>query len=319
MKKLILLLFCLPIMAIAQQPFGYHANWYFTYWEFGAEGYKHIEHVGDTNMHGMNWLAFDVTGTFQLRTGPGPNDYIKASNVDFGSLYFATRNDSVFRLWNDTIPYLLYDFSAGIGDSWQYAPADTGWGCPDAPIATVVEIGYDTIQGQAFKYWNISLPGDTFLIQGQPQYQTSTLYALHTKIYKDFGYTWFNNLFDISPNPCNGIVFKTAQLNWYQMRCFSNDSASIQLSSQACNYWSFIGVDEYALANTKIYPNPTEKAFTIQSETPITRVEIYSLQGQKLGETTTTELIELPPASGVYLISIYFENGMVTTQKVIKR
>jgi hypothetical protein len=78
-------------------------------------------------------------------------------------------------------------------------------------------------------------------------------------------------------------------------------------------------VDEYALALTKIYPNPTEKAITIQSEKPIERVEIYSLQGQKIGETTFTERIDLPEAAGVYFLSIQFENGNISTQKVVKQ
>ena len=124
MKKIVLAFF-LPVTLLAQNEFGYHATWYFGYSEYGYNGYKKITHVSDTTMLGFDWLKFEVTGVSETRTGPGPNDISQSKNVVFDPIYLATRNDSVFRLWNNDSLYLLYDFSADVGDKWECAPRDT--------------------------------------------------------------------------------------------------------------------------------------------------------------------------------------------------
>ena len=316
MKKLILVVFLLPVMVVAQQPFGYNATWHFTYSAFGYNGYKQVSYNRDSVINGQTWQVFTVTGLSELRTGPGPNDIIQDTNVVFPDVMLSTRNDSVFYMDAQNAVHPLYDFNAGVGDKWRFAYPTTTLGCYAMPEATVTSIGYDTINGLGYKYWEITNPMDTFIIQNQKFYMCASGYCLPTKIYQHIGTNWHSELFTPSPNICNG---NSITLAYHQLRCFSNGSINVNFTQKACDYWSLISVDEYALAQTKIYPNPTEKAITIQSEKPIELVEIYSLQGQKLGETTFTERIELPEAAGVYLLSIHFNNGFISTQKVVKQ
>jgi hypothetical protein len=319
MKRILLLVALLPTLLIAQTPFGYHATWYYEFSDFGFEGYKKISHVGDTTMLGFDWLTFDVTGLNQIRTGAGPNDLIQIPNAKFGSMYFATRNDSVFRLLNDSTPYLLYDFSAQIGDSWQFAPLDTNFGCDSIPKATVLAIGYDTIAGRGVQYWDISNVMDSVSYGGgPPSYQCFSARCLHSRIYRNFGSGFYTTLFEAEPNFCNGVVIKTMWINYNYMRCFSDDSLTIQLTTKACDYWSLIGLEEENLASFKIYPNPSSGWVTLDAEQAISQVEITDITGRKLAVYKNQTSFDLPLPSGLYLLTVTFKNGEVAVQKVVR-
>lgn len=317
MKWLVTFLF-LPLLSLAHQPFGYHATWYYEFSDFGFEGYKKITHVGDTNMYGLNWLTFQVTGLNQIRTGPGPNDLIQMPNASWPNIYLATRNDSVFRLLNDSTPYLLYDFSAQIGDSWQFAPLDTNYGCDSIPRATVLNIGFDTINSQIVKYWDITNRMDTVYYGGTPVYQCYSGRCLHSRIYRSFGSGFYTTLFEAEPNLCNGAVIKTMWTNYNYMRCYSDDSINIQLTTQACDYWSLISIDEFKQSELTFYPNPTSDYVVIESELKISEIAVYDIYGQHLQDFANTNTILLDGPSGTYLLFIRFKDGSQSISKVTK-
>lgn len=314
MKKILLTLF-LPITLLAQSEFGYHATWYFDYSELGFYGYKKITHVGDTTMLGLDWLKFEVTGVSEIRTGPGPNDISQDTNAVFDPIYVATRNDSVFRLWDTDSLYLLYDFNAGIGDKWQFAPHDTSHGCDSLPIATVQNLGTEIIDSQNVNFMDVSFPMDTVNYGGNPNYQVVSNASLSSRIYPEFGSTHYNALFEASPNLCDGSSF---QLSNYNLRCFSNDNIAINLTSQACHYWKYIGLDELEAVELKVYPNPTNGLINIEAEYEVEDVEIYSLDGQLLHTAHHSEVIELPQPTGIYVIKISFKGGLQLVRKVVK-
>lgn len=66
-----------------------------------------------------------------------------------------------------------------------------------------------------------------------------------------------------------------------------------------------------------LYPNPATDYFTIEMESEIKSVEIYSLQGQKV-LTSTTKNVTIPNLSkGMYLVRIEDSNKAISTQKLI--
>lgn len=69
-----------------------------------------------------------------------------------------------------------------------------------------------------------------------------------------------------------------------------------------------------------LYPNPVDDVFTINSEIPLTKVEIYSLLGKKETEVTTDfEAIQVNNLSnGVYVVRIVSDKG-ITFRKLIKK
>lgn len=316
MKRLLFLALLFPATIFAQNEFGYHATWYFSYGGYGEFGYKKVSHVRDTTMHGMNWLKFEVTGFEAMKTGPNSGDYrIVDSNKVYPSLFLATRNDSVFRVSNNS-PYLLYDFNAQVGDRWQFAPIDTSMGCDSVPVATVREVGYDTLDGQVVRFMEIDFPMDTVKYGGTPNYQPMCGKLMNSRVYPDFGSLSSVYLFRPRPNACDGSI-----LDFYvghSFNCFTNDSISINFTNQACDFVPFISVKEYETISFEVYPNPTNGLVNIQTEEKVSKVEIYSLDGQKLLETIQTENIELPASSGMYVLAIYFEDGERVVTKVVR-
>ena len=309
MNKIIFLVFLFPLPGFSQTPFGYHATWYFSYSEFGYGGYKKMSHISDTTMFDLDWLKFEVTGLREWRTGPYPNDILRDTSATFDPIYLATKNDSVFRLLNDTTPYLLYDFSGGVGDEWQFAPQDSAFGCDSLAVARIVNMGIEVYGSDTVSYIEIDQPQDTSGFR----YMADNI--LPPKIFKEFGSMSYSGLFHPSPNSCDGSII---DLNMQNIRCFSNDHVSINFTSIACDYW-YISADEYSYVDFKIFPNPAHDIISIEVEGEVKLVEILSLRGKKLLESKSTEKIKLPEAAGVYLVVVYTSDGGKRVSKVVKR
>ncbi len=81
-----------------------------------------------------------------------------------------------------------------------------------------------------------------------------------------------------------------------------------------------VSIDDERLAKgLNLYPNPVTNILTIDSETPLTKVEIYSILGKKVKEINS-DLNSIPTnnlSNGVYYIRIHSEKG-ITTKKMIK-
>lgn len=76
------------------------------------------------------------------------------------------------------------------------------------------------------------------------------------------------------------------------------------------------------VANTfKVYPNPFNAQITIDNNEKLTRVVISNIAGQKVidVEYPTREIRTANLVSGIYVISLYTENGIVKTERMIKR
>lgn len=282
-------------MVIAQQkPFGYHARWIFDYDEAGFQGLDSLYHEKDTLYLGENW------------------QYLRRSFGNNGNMLVQTVNDTVFWL-QDGQKVILYDFNAGIGQSWGFAIQDTGAWCKDLPTATVVSTGFDTISGVAIPYQIVEDVMDT--LPPGPQYRCSSIYCLDGKISKRMGR--FDLLLQPDFNACNGIILKNTSQYIYNLRCFQDDSISINFTQHSCK--TGIGLDEDEKAVFSIFPNPATDYITLQTENKVTQVEIYNLVGQLQASTQRTDLIEMPTASGLYIVKIWFTDGSVATNKLVRQ
>ncbi len=77
-------------------------------------------------------------------------------------------------------------------------------------------------------------------------------------------------------------------------------------------------IDNLNNTDLSLYPNPTNNTINIVSEREITKLVIMDLTAKQIGETTGRVIDFSAFASGVYLVNIYWENGAVTTRKVMK-
>ena len=89
--------------------------------------------------------------------------------------------------------------------------------------------------------------------------------------------------------------------------------------SEDCGY--SLSIDDDLLAKgLNLYPNPVTNILTIDSEIPLTRVEIYSMLGKKVKEINSdfNSIRTNSLSNGVYIFKIYSENG-IATKKLIKK
>jgi len=98
-------------------------------------------------------------------------------------------------------------------------------------------------------------------------------------------------------------------------------SATLSAQSDA-NHRDAAGVkDNFALNDVvSMYPNPVENYLTVRSNSPITKVEVYSLLGDLVKNVKTNfSRIDLRNLnSGIYMIKIH-SNQFFVTKKLIKK
>jgi hypothetical protein len=87
------------------------------------------------------------------------------------------------------------------------------------------------------------------------------------------------------------------------------------------NYNNALNIDDEILSRSiKLYPNPVDDVLTINSEIPLTKVEIYSILGRKVKEFNANfNSMRIDNLSnGVYIVRILAEKGS-TSRKLIKK
>ncbi|WP_129058980.1 MULTISPECIES: BspA family leucine-rich repeat surface protein [unclassified Chryseobacterium] len=69
----------------------------------------------------------------------------------------------------------------------------------------------------------------------------------------------------------------------------------------------------------KLYPNPTSEKVFISSEKKIKNIILSNTEGRILAKKQEAQINMLEYPSGVYFITLYFEDGTSDTQKVVKK
>lgn len=98
-----------------------------------------------------------------------------------------------------------------------------------------------------------------------------------------------------------------------------NDIKSWNETTKSLTYASLAIADEYSL-NFSLYPNPTNGVLNITSKTPIDRIEIYSVLGkQVLNTTTNLDRIDISNlGTGIYIIKAH-SNNELGIKRIIKK
>lgn len=68
----------------------------------------------------------------------------------------------------------------------------------------------------------------------------------------------------------------------------------------------------------QVYPNPTKETVTVQSKNIVKKLELYSVDGKKLQETTSINLNLGAFPKGIYIVKAEFQDGNIATEKIIK-
>ena len=85
---------------------------------------------------------------------------------------------------------------------------------------------------------------------------------------------------------------------------------------------AFLSVNDFnspELLEAEIYPNPVQNVLNINVDNAIKSVEVFTLQGQKVLNSTSNQVDMSSLNSGIYLVKITDENNSIATKKVVKR
>lgn len=81
---------------------------------------------------------------------------------------------------------------------------------------------------------------------------------------------------------------------------------------------SVLSSDSFQKNNFSVFPNPVNDILNIQMDSDIKNIEVFSLQGQLVMQSTLKSFSLNSLNHGVYLVKITDVNGVIVTQKIIK-
>lgn len=215
-------------------------------------------------------------------------------------LYLYQQNDSVFFFSDTTHQFqMLYDFGAGIGESWTIYGLVTSYGY-DSLVVTVDDIWTRNVSGVDLKVQSITFPLHPF--------------EWNFEIVEGVG-----NLFFLAPH------FAVPDNTPHNLRCYSDAQYDLHFVEFACDTTFTISDREPVLAQISLSPNPATDFVTIRLPENMgyfenLTVEVYDafgkmqLQTVLSGNATTFSIADLP--SGLYQVVVRDGYAVVGTGKV---
>lgn len=285
MKNSITFFFILfGLSALSQSWCDPGANWKYNFMTFGIEGYTEINYVGDTLIAGQQAQKLDKH-TFAY-------NYISLQLEDFNQGMDITYEDNgVVYVRFENAWDTLYNFNAGIGDSWKIPKRPYTTNCALENYFTVIATGIKTINTIPLKYLVLDAsPGDIF---------TDTIVE---KIGFINSYLYPVNFCDSVTDLSEGDAF----------RCYSDDNFLTYKPhySEVCDF--IVNIDELQHPdNLKIIPNPSSNIFSIEGiENESGLFELKNASGKFIRTGKLNQAIDVSDLpDGFYIISISTDQG----------
>lgn len=116
-----------------------------------------------------------------------------------------------------------------------------------------------------------------------------------------------------------GLISQNLSAGLYYLEVYSTPSTNSYQAPYLFSFSTTLSTENFSERVIAVYPNPVSSKFYINSEIPLENIEIHSLSGQKVLNTTEyTQGIDVSfLSSGVYFVKLY-SGGDVKTIKVIK-
>ncbi|WP_374539743.1 LamG-like jellyroll fold domain-containing protein [Flavobacterium sp.] len=150
-------------------------------------------------------------------------------------------------------------------------------------------------------------------------FMVSTVVTNAVDLYK------FNNKFTIGGGTDaagNFLSSKFAHTNIDKFFVYNRALSVQEINLLKDQHQAFLSVNDFnspELLEAEIYPNPVQDVLIINVDNAIKSVEVFTLQGQKVLNSTSNEVDMSSLNSGIYLVKITDENNSIATKKVVKR
>ncbi|MFC2111085.1 T9SS type A sorting domain-containing protein [Bacteroidota bacterium] len=309
MKKILLLsfIFLLSLNIFSQVWIGQGAKWTFDYWNLGIWGTITFDYTKDTLIQGYSCQKVE-SAKYSFWHDQFGNTH--SANNKLNNHYTYSSGDSVFYLINNEF-FLMYDFSATVGDTWIIAIDTNVSACEDTAIVKVSHIDTVLINNQTLR--TITL--ETI---------TNSYRMLNGKCIEKFGISGGNLARSYGPftgyRDCPG----GPNVEWDNLyfRCYED------ATFPTYNPWNIpcdtltTAIKEHNNSEFNIYPNPANNELIIKyvDYNPI-QIHIYNVAGILIKEielNNSKNKIEISDLKiGIYFIQIISDNG-ITTKKFVK-
>jgi hypothetical protein len=283
-----------------------NAKWTFDYWNVSEWGTYTFTYTNDTILIGKECEAIE---TIKYRYWKDQNAVIHSSVIPCETHFTYSSGDSVFHFYEGSF-YLLYDFSASVGDKWVIA-VDENFPCDDTAIVKVIQTGTVNINNQELRTITLTTI-------------TSSAIGLTGTCVEKFG-NKLNLDLDNSLGPfpgyqnCPEAVIDYDKLTF---RCYVDETFETYNPTQTeCDYLT--EVNELIKSDFRIYPNPTSGEITIEKfDTNPIVVKLYNSNGQQIKQfdlqlsENNIDLTEL--CNGVYYMKVITKRNSII-KKIIKK
>jgi len=286
--KVILVLFLAVIQGIqfqliAQQWASNGAQWHYSYDNFATTGYVHIEYIGDTVLV-CESTAKQYQNCKILNKTRYSFDYLSGNynTQNLGHEYTWANDDSVL-LYRHNRFYVLYDFSAEIGDIWTI-PETYYTGCDTIGKVKVIGVGDTLINSESLRYV-ILLP------------EESSYWAIRGMVIEKIG-------------PINWYMFPEGEgciadlMEGGNFRCYQDDLFEFQ--SGIVSYCDFVvsTPENFLERRINVFPNPAANLLRIHNPTKaIVQVSISDLFGNIIYKSDYVD-------DSIYIDVSHFKDGL---------
>jgi Secretion system C-terminal sorting domain len=109
----------------------------------------------------------------------------------------------------------------------------------------------------------------------------------------------------------------------YKFRCFQDDAVVYNPGNDACEY--FAGIDDLALNQITLYPNPSKGSFDVQMQEgcSVLGIVITDIHGRKVSfeqlnmDVSNINITLKNATTGNFLVNIIYENGNSEAHRVL--
>lgn len=318
--KLVLFTFlcfqCVVAKAQVWCPAG--ATWHYGYNGAWSTGYYKVEYKGDTVISSVICKIMSKTHYSYSY----PNNTLDTTYLTDEYTYSDSNKVYIFRF---NAFYILYDFSANVGDMWNIAGTNqySSSSCDSTGFVKVDSIGTMVINGQSLRFISVSP-----VLNSQWGWSCRIAEKIGPIINYPNGIGVYNYLFPSNLYYCGmqlDELYEGGKLRCYQDNAFGFFSTGIVSN---CSYLATsIKENKTGICQFVIAPNPfnneTEIKYSIFKKYKNAELIICNLIGQKLQSTQLSHsegIIELKRdnlESGIYLCLLLLDGNVATQKKIV--